>query len=239
MPQRETLLYECDTTFDHYQVVDMMYEGRPARILFSGDRTAAFSGMPLDDDHDMLFDYIQRMFELVSTVRPKRLLMIGGGTYTLPMTLVQSLPDIIVDVLEIDAKLDDIAEAFFGLTAHDRLNIHHTDGKTFLEQTTHQYDIIIIDAFTGLRIPRSLADERTVSLIHKKLSAKGLMAMNIISGYKGVNASPIEHFYMQNNLLKLLYTQLTLRFHYGHLKIYYWSRKDRPRIDHSGYALAP
>lgn len=200
MREQEKLLYEVDTKFDHYQVVELIYEGRPARLLFSGDRKAAFSGMALDDNHELLFDYIQRLFELVSTIRPQRLLLIGGGTYTLPMALVQSLPDIIIDAIEIDPGLDDIAETFFGVTAHPRLQRIYTDGKSFLRSTKKTYDMIIIDAFSGLQIPRSLADDEAVNLLNQRLSPNGIVAMNIISSYQGRNAQSIEHFYQ-------LYTQ--------------------------------
>jgi spermidine synthase len=195
MFDREKLLYEGDTELEHYQIVDMVYEGRKARVLFSGNRDAAFSGMPLDDGQDLLFDYIQRFFELAATLRPKKLLVIGGGVYTLPMALLHALPDISIDVAEIDPGLDELAEGFFGMKADPRMRIFHADGKNFLLNTKETYDMIIVDAFTHLQIPASLAGKSTSALIYKRLNPNGVMAMNIISAYWGRRSAAIRHFY--------------------------------------------
>lgn len=194
MSNKEELLYEVNTRLGHYQVVDMTYEGRSARLLFTGNRKAAFSGIPLDGEHELLFDYIQRLFEIVSTVRPKNLLLIGGGVYTLPMALVQTLPDIKVDAVEVDEGLYDVAEAFFGLQPSNQLNIIHQDGKTFLNESRKKYDMIIIDAFTDILVPASLANEEFVAQAHKHLADDGIVAMNFISAYRGRNAAPAYHF---------------------------------------------
>lgn len=192
---REKILFQGKTAVEYYQVIDMVYEGRKARVLFSGDKTAAFSGMPLDGEHTLLFDYIQRFYELVSYVRPKKLLIIGGGVYTLPMALINTLPDIVIDVVEIDAGLDAIAEGFFGFIPNERINIVHTDGKDFLLQQDTTYDMIIVDAFTDIHIPDSLAGIDAAQLIYKHLNLNGISAINIISSFKGRNAQTIENFY--------------------------------------------
>ncbi len=190
----EKVLFDGRTELERYQVIDTVYQGREARVLFSGDRDAAFSGMPLDDRHDLLFDYIQRLFELAAYTRPRRLLIIGGGTYTLPLALVRALPDIEIDVIEIDAGLDQIAADYFGYTPHERLRIHHEDGKSFLETSSEKYDIIMIDAFSHLEVPVSLADQKTAQLAYQRLSRNGIVAMNIISAFHGNGAKVIRHF---------------------------------------------
>lgn len=185
MSNKEKVLHTAITELGSYQVVDLVYEGRKARVLFSGNREAAFSGMPLDGEHDLLFDYIQRLFELVAFIRPERLLLIGGGTYTLPSALLIALPDIKIDVVEINRAMDDIARRFFGYQPSSRLEIFHQDGKEFLKNTDRMYDMVIIDAFTHLSIPTELSGNATAKLIHARLSKRGLMAINIISAYLG------------------------------------------------------
>jgi hypothetical protein len=56
----EKILFDGNTKFAHYQVIDMHYVGRPARVLFSGQRAAAQSAIPRDGNPAMLFDYNQR-----------------------------------------------------------------------------------------------------------------------------------------------------------------------------------
>lgn len=201
MLDREKILFKGKTAVDQYQVIDMVYEGRKARVLFSGDKAAAFSGMPLDGEHTLLFDYIQRFFELVSHVRPKKLLIVGGGVYTLPTALIHSLPDIMIDVVEIDSGLDAIAEGFFGFKPNERVEIIHADGKDFLSKHDRTYDMVIVDAFTHLNIPESLSGRPMAKLIHDHLAADGIVAINIISALKGRNTQKIEDFYqLYNNL---------------------------------------
>jgi spermidine synthase len=195
MFNNEKILFETDTALEHYQVVDMTYEGRKARVLFTGRRSAAFSGMPLDDNSDLLFDYIQRFFELVASVRPKKLLMIGGGTFTLPTALLHALPDIKIDVVEIDPGLEEIAEGFFGFKHDPRLKLMYGDGKDYLKDSQAKYDMVIIDAFTHLKIPESLAAPNTPALIHRNLNKQGIVAINIISSYLGRNSAVIRDFY--------------------------------------------
>ena len=207
MFKKEKVLFKGKTNLANYQIVDMVYEGRKARVLFSGDREAAFSGLPLDGENALLFDYIQRLFEMTAHIRPKRLLMIGGGVYTLPMALLRALPDIRIDVVEIDGELDQIASRFFGFKPDERLRIFHMDGKQFIEQTSQTYDMIIVDAFSRLHIPESLSGKDMALLSHKALSSKGIVALNIISAYNGRASEIIKEF---ENTYRAVYKNISV-----------------------------
>ena len=121
----DTILFDGDTAFEHYQVIDTIYEGRPARVLYSGRRGTAQSGIATDGKPELLFDYNQRFTELLESIPAKHVLLIGGGAYTLPRAIVQQFPDLQIDVVELDPGLKAIAERFFGLQASDRLRIFH------------------------------------------------------------------------------------------------------------------
>jgi spermidine synthase len=177
----EKTLY-TDGKFD---VVDMVYAGRPARVLFDGNRSAAQSGMALDNKPELLFDYNQRFLELAEGLKPARLLLIGGGAYTWPIAALRALPHVQIDVVEPDASLDAIAARFFGLKSDKRLRIIHDDGYAFLQKNTHTYDLIIIDAFTGFTIPESLTTIQAGKLLKQSLGKHGTVAMNVVSPYLG------------------------------------------------------
>lgn len=185
MFRRERTIFEGDTGFEHYQVVDMKYEGRPARVLFTNHHRAAQSGIATDGKPELLFDYNQRLFELAKSLQPKNILIVGGGTYTLPTALIYVLPRTNIDVVEVDSGLDVIARRFFGLIRYKRLNIIHTDGRNYLESTTQKYDLIIIDAFTGTEIPYDLTTIQATIALEQHLKPKGIVAMNIIGTYYG------------------------------------------------------
>lgn len=187
------LVFQTDTMYAHYQVWDIVYDGRPARVLYSGNRQTAQSGIAVDDKSDLLFDYNQRLYELVSGVLPKRLLLIGGGMYTLPLALLAALPLLIIDVVEIDEQLDDIAEAFFGLEPDPRLTIIHQAGRSYLDKTKQQYDMIIVDAFSQAETPTNLTDEAAAGALRRCLRPGGLVAVNCIATYFGRNADNLKH----------------------------------------------
>lgn len=182
------ILWEGDTVYGHYQVVDTPYDGRPARVLYSGDRQAAQSGIAQDENPDLLFDYNQRLLELASNLAPKRLLIIGGGAFTLPTALLRVLPDTKIDVVEPDAGLTDVAVEFFDLPVDDRLTIFNTDGRAYLRSHTIRYDMVVVDAFIHTAIPRDLKTVQAFGAYANHLTDDGVLAMNVISGYHGTNA---------------------------------------------------
>jgi spermidine synthase len=191
----EKIIYETDTKFEHYQVVDMVYVGRPARVLFSGQHSAAQSGVPTDDNPAMLFDYNQRFLELVGSLKPHSILLIGGGAFTLPMEILKYFPDTKIDVVERDPGLKDLAQKFFGLKKNKTLKIYFGDGREYLQNTDNVYELILIDAFVHSVIPKSLSTQEFATLIKLHLSKKGVTAINVISPYHGLHNSVIKQQY--------------------------------------------
>ncbi|HEY1064196.1 MAG TPA: fused MFS/spermidine synthase, partial [Candidatus Saccharimonadales bacterium] len=187
MKPKEQILLETNTELEHYLVVDRVYEGRPARVLFSGPQRAAQSGIGLDDDPDLLFDYNQRLLEVANALYPSRILVIGGGAFTLPQALVVALPEATVDVVELDPGLETIAAKYFGLQENDRLHITYTDGRAFVEQSREQYDLVILDVFSELAIPRQFLTVEFIAMLHEHLTSTGCVALNIIASYQGRN----------------------------------------------------
>ncbi|CAN5188468.1 hypothetical protein BH09PAT3_BH09PAT3_0190 [soil metagenome] len=188
----ENILFETDTSIDHYAVVERMYEGRPARVLFSGSKRAAQSGISLDDDPDLLFDYNQRLLELANGLYPKRVLVIGGGAFTLPMALIAALPDATVDVVELDSGLQPIAEEYFGLRQSQNLQIIFGDGRDFLQNTSTRYDMIILDVFSELAVPKQFLTLEFIALLWSRLTRAGCVAFNLIASYQGRTAGLIK-----------------------------------------------
>lgn len=191
MSAEEKILYEDD----NFQVVDMVYAGRPARILFTGNRIAAQSGIAKDGKPELLFDYNQRFLEVAESIQPRNILLIGGGAYTWPMTALRNFPNVCIDVVEPEASLKSIATRFFGLRDDARLRIFHQDGSAFLEACPSIYDLIIIDAFSGITVPESLTTEQSITNMQKCLHGKGSVAMNIVSPYWGRGGERLHDCY--------------------------------------------
>lgn len=206
MSDEPAIIAEFDTAHGHYQVVDMVYEGRPARVLFSGQQVAAQSGIATDGKPDLLFDYNQRLFEAVTGINPQTVLIIGGGMYTLPIALLNALPQCQIDVVELDAELDDVAERFFDLQPDPRLTIVHADGLQFLQDTSKQYDCIVLDAYTHSAAEPTLYSEQAVKLMKAHLHPEGWILANVIAAYYGRRADVVHDLVAQfeNYNLKIM-----------------------------------
>lgn len=189
---KHRILYEGSTDLGDYQVAETIYGGRHAIVLYDRDRRAAQSGKPLDDDDDMLFDYNERFMELARGLLPKRVLLIGGGAFTLPQVLQDELPDLVLDVVELDSGLYDIAEGFFGFKKGEHTTVHVGDGREFIDTTTNVYDLIYIDAFNETSIPTSLQTLEAASSLKRILAPKGVVAMNIIAAYHGQRSAVLR-----------------------------------------------
>lgn len=178
---KDLVLFEGASDFGTYRIVETIYEGRPARVLFSDDN-APQSGVALDDEPDLLFDYNQRLLEIALSIRPKTVLVIGGGMLTLPLALSQHFSDITIDVVEIDELLPQLARRYFGVD-DPRIRVTVQDGRQYMQQCASQYDLIIIDAFSGLNVAQPLLQEDIVQHYARSLRPAGVVAVNFISKY--------------------------------------------------------
>lgn len=187
----EKLIYSGRSPFARYEIKDLTYNGRPARVLFGSDHSSQ-SGVARDDNPELLFDYNQRFLEIAESIKPKSVLIIGGGAFTLPQTLIDRSPTMTVDVVELDPLLPQLAADYFGLKPNDRLKIYAMDGLDFLRQSKNHYDLIILDAFFGYEIPEQLLTADAITLYHSHLTAEGYMAINFIASTTGRKTKPAE-----------------------------------------------
>lgn len=166
-----------------YKIVDMIYNGRPARMLF-GENNSPQSGIATDDSAELLFDYNQRCLEIAVSHPPRTVLVIGGGAFMLPLALYSRFPAAVIDVVEIDPALVTAAYEYFSVPHDDRLRVHIDDGARFAARAQEKYDLIVIDAFSGYTIPPHLIEHATVQEYARLLADNGVLAMNFISEYK-------------------------------------------------------
>lgn len=189
------VLYETNTEFGHYQVADTMYMGRPARVLYSGNNDAAQSGVAKDGKDTLLFDYNQRFLELIRGVRPKRILILGGGAFTLPAALMHEFPEMDIDVVELDEGLFDIAQKYFDFQPNSHVQVHIGDGRRFLMTNQRSYDMIVVDVFSHASIPESFQTLEFVASLRRCLNKKGVAAMNVIASMEGKRSTVLRRIH--------------------------------------------
>lgn len=179
----KTVLYEGSSEFGHYKIVDLIYDGRPSRLLYAGSDTPQ-SGLATDDNPELLFDYNQRFLELALSIRPKRVLVIGGGALTLPKALLERLESVTrIDVVELDPLLPDLARQYFGVPDDPRLHVMVGDGRLYINKAEQTYDLIVVDAFAEFIIPRPLMTVQAARQYARLLGPGGVFTINFISRY--------------------------------------------------------
>jgi spermidine synthase len=185
---KDGIVFETDTAFDHYSVADTIYGGRPARILYGGNGDTAQSGLARDDKPELLFDYNQRFIELAAGLKPKNLLLIGGGAFTLPIALMKAFPALELDVVEIDGALLDIAKKYFDFSPNRQTHTYIGDGRHFLDTVDQTYDMIVLDVFNHATIPEQFRSLEAANSLHHRLHKNGVLAINVIGTLKGLRS---------------------------------------------------
>ncbi len=105
-------------------------------------------------------------------------LILGGGAFTIPRYIKFLRPDTEVDVAEIDPLVVEVGERFMELT--DDVAVHIGDGRQVLKHSKRKYDLIVNDAFQGLRkIPFHLTTSQFNALVAERLSPNGIYLVNV------------------------------------------------------------
>lgn len=196
-----------DTMSAHYIIQTTTYDGEQIRGLQTGPRGIQ-SGVRMDGSSEPVFWYTKELARITLEKQPSSILILGGGAFTLPEYFGEKLPDARVDVVEIDPKLEAIAEDYFYFTKPRNVELIFADARSFINQTDRRYDVIIIDVFGDTSIPFSLLTSEYGEQVSARLNDNGIVLANIIAGVKGpcralfdaANASYLD------NLPKQFYT---------------------------------
>lgn len=110
---------------------------------------------------------------------PKRVLMIGLGCGEVTRMLLPALPELHLDVVELDPLIIEAAARHFGVVTTDRLAIHEAEGRAFLEASNAQWDVVMLDAFDGDYQPFSLTTREFMELVKGHLRPGGVVVANL------------------------------------------------------------
>ncbi|WP_135829167.1 spermidine synthase [Halorussus halobius] len=183
------VVHHAQTPYQELEVADL---GDTRTLYLDGQRHSA---MDTTDPDRHVFEYT-RYFHLPYLFADDpddvdRVLFVGGGGFTGPKHFVSEYENVTVDVAEIDPEVIDAAERYFGVEESERLNIHNEGGRQFLEDTDHEYDLVVLDAYKRDKVPFQLTTEEFMRLVDDRLSEEGMLMANVISAPDG----PASQFY--------------------------------------------
>ena len=143
------------------------------------------------DPHDpkrMVFGYTRMMMAALLVVpEPRTVLVAGLGGGTLPTALAELLPNLRVDVVEIDPAVVQVARTYFDFQENDRVSVHIQDARVFVKralQRGRQYDLVILDAYSGDYIPEHLMTAEFLDETRRLLAPGGAVAANTFATSK-------------------------------------------------------
>lgn len=194
LPPGSVVKRDVDTPYHHITVIDNAVKNfRELRF----DRYTE-SKITLTPPHRSLSAYTN-YFHLAFLVAPeiRRTLFIGAGGGVGPRTFHMHNPTMAIDVVDIDAKVLEIARTDFYLEDSPNIKTIAADGRSFVrEAPASHYDAIVLDAFTiGGRIPFHLVTREFFALCRDRLTPGGAFVMNINSAVRGPSAKIFESMY--------------------------------------------
>lgn len=188
-------IHSFDTLYSRINVVDSHIFGDFYRMFIVDTRILSEYNLRTKD----LTPYVEENFYIFTSYLEKfqDVLMLGGAWYTFPTEFVSVYPDVNIDVVELDAWMEEIAQKYFFLKDHPNLNIIHTDARYYLNTSPKKYDVILGDAYAWLRsVPFQLATREAIQKKYDVLHENGIVVENIISSLEGDTSAYLKSQYM-------------------------------------------
>lgn len=147
-------------------------------------------GSPTGDDQTSVLradltstpmEYI-RYLGLAAVYRPdaRHGLMIGLGGGAFPNLARRLQPGMSLEVVEIDPEVTKVARRYFGVKPDKKLIVTVADGAAFVSTAKNaRYDLIVIDAYSGVGIPAALQTDAFFDEVKRILSPTGCAVANI------------------------------------------------------------
>jgi predicted membrane-bound spermidine synthase len=179
----------CSVETDYYCILvrQVHYQGEPLKELRLDRLTHSIT--KVDDPNYLLYPHWRTQTELVrlaaSRTPSPRVLVIGGGGYTMPRWVEAFVPSAQVEVVEIDPAVTQVALKEFGVRQDTRIRSFNLDGRQYLQELAEPgaYDMIIQDAVNDLSVPYHLMTREYDARVRQLLKPDGLYLLTLIDDF--------------------------------------------------------
>jgi spermidine synthase len=168
------------------------WEDRLVEIYDEGDTRALYFGgkflqssMSLSAPFSLSLPYTHfMMFTLLLKAELQNVLLIGLGAGSMVRFLHHHFPGCTIDAVDHSSHIIKLAKGYFQLPENEQVQIHCCDGYSFLADTrnTHQYDLILVDAFDEQGMSENIYTDRFFRLCTAALCDDGILSCNVWSG---------------------------------------------------------
>lgn len=185
-------------------------DGTPVRLINVNGTFQSGCYVPEDLRFQLACEYHREMARVIEDLvakrgrtpdEPLRVLVMGGGGYSLPKYLAAYVPEAHVDVVEIDPAMTALAREFFfldeclertGAEKDGRLRLVTGDAWDFVRSAEEPYDVIVNDAFSGNRPLGPLTSDEGARTVRGHLAADGVYLANVRCTCEGRRARVLD-----------------------------------------------
>ena len=116
---------------------------------------------------------------LVYAPKVERAAFVGLGGGRTASYLVRTVPELRLDVAELDKEVIRLAQKYFAVQPSDRFKIFPQDGRVFMTRTPDRFDLVFLDAYRGPFVPFHLLTKEFFALIKSRLTPNGVIVQNV------------------------------------------------------------
>jgi SAM-dependent methyltransferase len=126
-----------------------------------------------------------------SFIHPKRVLVLGAGTGNDVAAALRNAPGAAIDAVEIDPVVADLGRKLHPERPYDspRVHLHVTDARSFLQQTSQKYDLIVFGKLDSHRVFSHMSSVRmdnyvytleNLETVRRHLAPGGMVAVGFV-----------------------------------------------------------
>ncbi len=109
---------------------------------------------------------------------PRRIAILGNAAGTVARAYGHFYPETKVDAVEIDSKVTEVGERYFGLH-NPNMKVFDEDARPWLRAAEPVYDVIMVDAYHQPYIPFYMATKEFFELVRDRLAPGGMVMINV------------------------------------------------------------
>lgn len=172
-----TALYEDESIYNYLQVTEDEKEIRLSTNVLFGVQSVTQKDGSLTG---MYYDYALAAPYMAGVTEKEELkiLILGMGTGTYAMQCYKYFDNTVIEGVEIDKKIIDLAYDRFGLLEDARISCVEFDGRAFL-RGAEKYDVIMVDAYRDITIPFQMSSVEFFTEVKEHLTDDGVMIVNL------------------------------------------------------------
>ena len=149
--------------------------------LRSGDDTLQ-SVIDMENPHHLALKNLEHLMAVLLFIpQPERILMLGTAAGSLVHFLRYHYPEVEIVAVDIDVELiEQLLHKEILPPAQASLRYVYDDAAHFIRHCDQNFDLILIDVFSGAQSPAWLLEKNTTNNLFRLLSEQGALAYNLL-----------------------------------------------------------